>query len=107
MPRSDSAKQRLKKEAEQKIAGMDGVQLAPDETTAAGDLKYQRFPNVRGVVVDRSSETGYVQISSRDNGITKITTGPGESGFQYEPILEGQSCMLYGCPTVWWIEPCP
>ena len=84
---------------------MDDVRLAPDETTGADDFKYEKYPNVRGVVVDRSSGSGWVQISGGGKPTTKITTGPRESGFQFAAIPDGQSCMLYGRPTVWWILP--
>lgn len=81
------------------------MQLAPDETTAADDFKFERSPDVYGVVVDCNSESGCVQISGGGKPTIRITTGPGESGFRFEVIPEGQSCMLYGCPTVWYIVP--
>lgn len=81
------------------------MQLAPDETTANDDFKYERSPHVCGVVVDRGSGSGYVQISGGDKTTVKVTTGLREGGFQSEAISEGQSCMLYGRPTVWFILP--
>lgn len=105
MARSNEAKQALRKEAEQHIAGRDDVELALDETTGANDFKHQFSPDVRGVVVDCNSEPGCVQISGVGNPTIRITTGPGESGFRFEAIPEGQSCMLYGCSTVWYIIP--
>ncbi|KAH7191098.1 hypothetical protein BFJ63_vAg17284 [Fusarium oxysporum f. sp. narcissi] len=105
MSRSTTAKQRLREEAEKQINGRDDVQLAPDETTAEDDFKYERSPQVRGVVVDLGSESGYVQISGGGKPTVKITTGLKEGEFHFENISDGQSCMLYGRPTVWYIVP--
>lgn len=80
------------------------MQLAPDETTAVDDFPYERFPDICGVVVDCASGDGCVQVSGQGK-VTRITTGPRERGFQFEDILEGQTCMLYGRPTVWYIVP--
>ncbi|CAI6091380.1 hypothetical protein V2G26_019101 [Clonostachys chloroleuca] len=102
---SKSAKQLLKEAAEIYIAGRDDVQLAPDQTTGEDDFKYKRSPDVGGVVIDRSSDSGYVQISGGTKAAVKITTGLGERGYHCEIIAEGQSCMLYGRPTVWYIVP--
>ncbi|OBS20583.1 hypothetical protein FPOA_06940 [Fusarium poae] len=105
MSRSTTAKKRLREEAEKQINGRDDVQLAPDETTAEDDFKYERSPQVCGVVVDLGSESGYVQISGGSKPTVKITTGLKEGEFHFENISDGQSCMLYGRPTVWYIVP--
>lgn len=82
------------------ISGRIGVQLAAEETTGQNDFKYETHPNVCGVVVDKGSERGFVQVSGGDRETTRVNTGRGEEGFSFLEISEGQSCMLYGQPTV-------
>ncbi|KAH7303036.1 hypothetical protein B0I35DRAFT_195482 [Stachybotrys elegans] len=102
---SKGATELLKEAAESYIDGKQDVRLAPNATTGADDFKYERSPDVKGVVVDRNSGSGYVQISGGGKQAVKIPTGLGESGYHYEAIAEEQSCMLYGRPTVWYIVP--
>jgi hypothetical protein len=80
------------------------VDLASDETTGEGDFKFARAPDVCAVVVEQDSGFGWVQISG--GGKTDIVnTGRGEKEFVIKYIAAGQSCMLYGRPTVLYIYP--
>jgi hypothetical protein len=83
-----------------KILGKLGVQLATEETSGQNDFKYEKHPSVCGVVVDKGSERGFVQVSGGNKETTKVETGRGEAGFTFVEISDGQTCMLYGQPTV-------
>jgi hypothetical protein len=78
-----------------------------DETTGEDDFKFERWPNVCGVVVDKSSASGFVQITGGGKPRQQVNTGDGASGFDKIDIRNGQSCMLYGRPTVLYIRPRP
>lgn len=105
MPRDDAAKSALRRKAEDLVASNEDVRLDNDETTGDNNFPFRKFPDVRGVVIDCGSDVGYVQISGGDTEPVKIYTGPNVGGYQYRDVLEKQSCMLYGCPTVWYIVP--
>jgi hypothetical protein len=83
------------------------MRLAPDETTGEDDFKYERAPTVCGVVVELSSGFGWAQISGGGGKVEIVKTGRGETGFKIVDITDGQSCMLYGRPTVLYIHPRP
>lgn len=87
------------------IAGDDDVELALEETTGEEDFKYEKSPNVCGVVVDKGSGRGYAQITGGGKDPRIIYTGRGESGCVKAEILAGQTCMLYGRSTVLYILP--
>ena len=80
------------------------MDLASDETTGEGDFKFERAPNVCAVVVEQNSGYGWVQISGGGK-IDIVYTGRGEKEFVIVDIAAGQSCMLYGRPTVLYIHP--
>lgn len=106
MARGSLEKQTLRNKAEELISTKQGVKLASEETTADNDYKYQRSPNVCGVVVDKSSGRGYVQITGGGKDTEIVHTGrDGDGGYCLLEISEGQSCMLYGRPTVLYILP--
>ena len=81
------------------------MDLAPDETTGEDDFKYERAPNVCAVVVDQSSGYGWVQISGGGKETKMVKTGQGGKEFVIVDIAVGQSCMLYGRPTVLFVKP--
>ena len=87
------------------ISGKDDVQLAPVETTGENDFRYEQSPNVSAVVVDKGSERGFVQITGGGKSTERVDTGRGDKGFTLVEILTGQTCMLYGRPTVLYIQP--
>ncbi|OJD20177.1 hypothetical protein ACJ73_08491 [Blastomyces percursus] len=105
MTRSERDKKLLKETAKDMIAGDDGVELALEETTGEEDFKYEKSPNVCGVVVDKGSGLGYAQITGGGKEPRIIYTGRGESGCVKAEILAGQTCMLYGRSTVLYILP--
>lgn len=111
MIRSALEKDKLRKHAVEQISEKTGVQLAAEETTGGNDFKHAKYPNVCGVVVDKGSAQGWIQIQGGNKTTMKINTGPGENigpgeeRFAFEEISDGQSCMLYGCPTVLYICP--
>ena len=88
-----------------KVSGKIGVQLATEETTGQNDFKYEKHPSVCGVVVDKGSERGFVQVSGGNKETTRVDTGRGDTGFTFVEISEGQTCMLYGQPTVLFCYP--
>jgi hypothetical protein len=55
--------------------------------------------------VDKNSGRGYAQISGGGKDTLVIYTGRGEKDFVMVDITAGQSCMLYGEPTVLYIRP--
>ena len=87
------------------MANEQTVEVDTNETTGENDFKYEKFPNVCAVVVDKRSGSGFVQITGGNRDTEIVHTGPGESGFVKIDILDGQSCMLYGTPTVLYIRP--
>jgi hypothetical protein len=87
------------------VAGDDKVEIDSDETTGENDFKYEKSPGVCAVVVDQGSGDGFVQIIGGDTPREIVHTGEGRSGFVKRDILAGQSCMLYGRPTVLYIRP--
>lgn len=66
-------------------------------------------------MVDKGSAHGWIQVSGAGKTITRINTGLvivhgdrnmyQEQDYAIVEILEGQSCMLYACPTVLYIRP--
>ena len=82
-----------------------GVLIDTDETTGANDFKYEKWPNVCGVVVDKSSGSGFVQVTGGGKPLQRADTGDGATGFPKLDIQKGQTCMLYGKPTVLYIRP--
>jgi hypothetical protein len=92
-----------------KISEKTGVMLDTDETTGEYDFKNQKNPSVCGVIVDKCSGHGFVQVSGGNEVTTKVGTGEkeyeSEMRFVYVDILSGQTCMLYGAPTVLYVLP--
>jgi hypothetical protein len=84
---------------------MTKVRLADEETTGEDDFKFEESPNVCAVVVDKGSGRGYAQITGGGRKTEIFYTGRGETGFVFAEITTGQSCMLYGRPTVLYICP--
>jgi len=105
MDRNERDKQVLKEKAKDLTSGNSNVELFHDETTGANDFKYEEFPNVCGVVVDLNSGQGYAQITGGGKATEAFYTGRGETGFIMAEISSGQTCMLYGQPTVLYIRP--
>ncbi|RYO79255.1 hypothetical protein DL763_009349 [Monosporascus cannonballus] len=104
MTRTSQDKENLRDAAQKEVNARGDIKLDEDETTGEDDFKYRQHPDVVGVVVDKGSGRGFVQISGQVEGDTvRISTGRGRIGYEYRDILEGQSCMLYGCPTVFFI----
>jgi hypothetical protein len=80
------------------------VYLASDETTGENDFRFERAPNVCAVVIERGTGSGWVQIIG--GGKTEIVrTNCEDKEFVIVDIAAGQSCMLYGTPTVLYIYP--
>jgi len=104
MARSERDKKILKEKAAELVAGGD-VEIWQEETTGDDDFKYEKCPDVCAVVVDKGSGRGYVQISGAGKDTEIIHTGHGEPGFVKAEISAGQTCMLYGRPTVLYIRP--
>ncbi|KAJ5094675.1 hypothetical protein N7456_010536 [Penicillium angulare] len=92
--------------ADKDMSGNDKVRIASSETTGEHDFKYEEWPNVCAVLVDKSSGLGYAQITGGGKEVQIMYTGRGETGYVLANISSGQSCMLYGNPTVLWIYPC-
>ncbi|KAJ6050936.1 uncharacterized protein N7446_005564, partial [Penicillium canescens] len=61
--------------------GNDKVRIAPAETTGENDFKYEQWPNVCAVVVDKGSGRGYAQITGGGEEVHAIYTGRGETGY--------------------------
>jgi len=102
MVRGELEREKLRNKATELISGKTGIRLATEETTGENDFKLEKHPSVCGVVVDKGSERGYVQVSGGNENTTRVDTGQGE-GFILVEILAGQTCMLYGSPTVLYI----
>lgn len=85
--------------------------LDVQETTGQlHQFPYETAPNACGVVVDKSSDHGFVQVSGGDKATTRVPTGAknrDEERYVYVDILNGQTCMLYGQPTVLYVRPQP
>ncbi|KIV94120.1 hypothetical protein PV10_05269 [Exophiala mesophila] len=105
MTRKDTDKKRLKEKAQDLVRDRADVVVDPDETTGEDNFIYEKWPDVCGVVVDKGSENGFVQITGGGKPAQRINTGDGASGFAKIDIHNGQSCMLYGRPTVLYIRP--
>lgn len=105
MMRKESDKERLKEKANNLVGDGTNVLVDLGETTGEDDFKYEKWPDVCGVVVDKSSEIGFVQITGGGKPREHVNTGDGASGFIKIDIHPGQSCMLYGRPTVLYIRP--
>jgi len=94
-----------------KISGKTDVILDEDEITGRPDyFEYERHPDACGVVIDKGSDHGFVQVSGGDKATTKVSTGQkdlGQERYVYVDILNEQTCMLYGRPTVLYIRPQP
>lgn len=120
MARSDDQKQELKKAAQNEVrtsirlnmimltaqAKNRNLQADADETTSTGNFPFKKHGDVVGVMVDLSSDKGFVQISNLEQS-RRVDTGIGSTGFKYEDIKEGESCMLYGYPTVFYLLKAP
>lgn len=104
--RTEDDKRNLREHAKTLISGNDRLQLAAEETTGENDFKYEQYPDVFAVVVDKGSGLGYAQITGGGKDVHAIYTGRGETGYILVNISAGQSCMLYGYPTVLYIRPC-
>ncbi|KAK4073567.1 hypothetical protein Purlil1_13009 [Purpureocillium lilacinum] len=88
------------------ISGRSDLRIASEETTGENDFTYKQWPEVVGVMVDKGSDRGFVQISGEEGSeIVRIHTGRGENDCVFASVSEGQSCMLYGYPTVIFIYP--
>ncbi|KAM5458512.1 hypothetical protein MaudCBS49596_000426 [Microsporum audouinii] len=104
MARSESDKEMLRQTANKLIAGDETVQISSDETTGENDFKFEKWPNVCAVVIDKGSGFGFVQVSGGGGTVRMVHTGRGEPGYVKLDIADGQSCMLYGQPTVLYIH---
>lgn len=83
------------------------MQIDTEETTGANDFTYKAFPDAVAVVIDLGSDRGFVQITGQEeNSSRRIHTGK-KKGYRLEWLEEGQTCMLYGKPTVLFIVPVP
>lgn len=76
-----------------------------DETNGKDDFKSERAPDVCAVVVDKGSGKGFVQITGGDKDTKIIYTGRGDTACERADISTGQTCMLYGTPTVLYARP--
>lgn len=83
-----------------KIAEKPEMQLEDDEVTANNDFQYRRSEDACGVVIDCNSDEGRVQISGKRKQLAQVETGLEHHGYEFRQIQTGQSCMLYGRPTV-------
>lgn len=82
---------------------MPTLRLADEETT--GLYQFKDHPEVRGVVIDKGSANGYIQVSGGRAATTMVETGRGQKGVEFVAILENQGCMLYGGATVLFCYP--
>ena len=89
------------------MRGRIDVLVDTEETTGANDFKYEKYPDACGVVVDKSSGNGWVQVTGGGLGLQQEETGDGATSFAKLDIQKGQTCMLYGKPTVLYIRPRP
>jgi len=109
MTRSQKDKDKLKQEATRLLEKDDSKStLDTDETSGNNAFPYRRYPDVVGVVIDEDSDRGFVQITGRDNASTKrFHTGKQgkKKGYRLLYLSEGETCMLYGNPTVLFILP--
>ncbi|KAJ6280877.1 hypothetical protein J3E71DRAFT_241156 [Bipolaris maydis] len=116
MVRTASEKDTLRKYALEQIMERTGVQLANEETSGENDFKHAKFPDVCGVVVDKGSGQGWVQIQGGKKATTKINTGPeevvqqkeGKENFPLVEILDGQTwskCAGLGLEKREWKSP--
>jgi hypothetical protein len=103
--RREEDKRKLRENAMMLLSDYKNVRIAPDETTGENDFKNEQAPNVCAVVVDKNSGFGYAQITGGGKEPKIIYTGRGETGYQLADISTGQTCMLYGEPTV--LYACP
>ncbi|KAF4451433.1 hypothetical protein F53441_5601 [Fusarium austroafricanum] len=98
--RSERDKTRLKSKAKKLIDN--------EETTGANDFKYRAYPEVVAVVIDLGSDRGFVQISGQEEDSSRrISTGGQQQKYILEWLEDGQTCMLYGRPSVMFIVPAP
>jgi hypothetical protein len=88
---------------QRQIMNMPKLRLADEEVT--GLYKFKDYPEVRGVVVDKGSDCGYIQVSGGRAATTMIQTGPGDTNVEFVEILADQGCMLYGGATVLFCYP--
>ncbi|QQK48047.1 hypothetical protein Pdw03_5682 [Penicillium digitatum] len=93
--RSEDEKNKLREHAVALMSGNDKVRIAPAETTGENDFKYEQWPNVCAVVVDKGSGRGYAQITGGGEEVHAVYTGRGETGYALANISHGQSCMLH------------
>lgn len=105
MARSEADKEMLRENAMELISGEVGVRLASHETTGENDFKYEKSPSVCAVVVDKGSVLGFAQITGGGKKTERINTGRGDTGYVLANISSGQTCMLYGEPTVLYFSP--
>ncbi|KAF2845020.1 hypothetical protein T440DRAFT_511851 [Plenodomus tracheiphilus IPT5] len=99
MVRGTQEQETLRSKAKELVSGKEGIKLADEETTGQNDFKYRKYPSVCGVVVDKGSDRGFVQVSGGNEETKRVDTGRGDTGFTFVEISEGQTCMLYGEPT--------
>lgn len=108
MARTERDKARLKNKAKELARGRN-VDIDADETTGedSGDnaFRWEVGPDVCGVVVDKNSGIGFVQITGAGLPDQVIQTGPKETGFSLADIASSQTCMIYGCSTVLYVRP--
>lgn len=55
--------------------------------------------------MDKGSALGYAQITGGGKKTEIIYTGRGDTGYVLTNLLSGQTCMLYGEPTVLYVLP--
>lgn len=88
----------------QLVKNNSGFTLALGEESK-GSFTYKKSGEAAGVIIDRDSGRGYVQISrSRESDTVIVQTGRGVKGVVYQEIPEGYTCMLYGDSRVWYVH---
>ncbi|EKV04223.1 hypothetical protein PDIG_90870 [Penicillium digitatum PHI26] len=94
--RSEDEKNKLREHAVALMSGNDKVRIAPAETTGENDFKYEQWPNVCAVVVDKGSGRGYAQITGGGEEVHAVYTGRGETGYALANISHGinLSCVF-------------
>ncbi|RMZ71999.1 hypothetical protein GMOD_00006986 [Pyrenophora seminiperda CCB06] len=103
MTRSDHIKDAFRETAAKLIMNMPTLRLANEETTEL--FKFKDYPEVRGVVVDKGSDRGYIQVSGGRAATTMVETSKDKTGVEFVEILKNQGCMLYGGATVLFCYP--
>ncbi|KAF7868685.1 hypothetical protein EAF04_005215 [Stromatinia cepivora] len=104
MVRTVEAKRKLRETAEQMISNRQDLRLAIDEVADVPTaMNYvtggDKSGDICGVVIDKKSDEGYVQLFHG----TLIATGPSEDGYEYISIPNGRGFVVYGSSAVLYI----